>query len=260
MREKKVAQLLEKVAYNGRLDTVGGSTAIPFGILLKSYSFLEQLVRKSPKNSIKMDIPETLIMSYEAQIHYVFTNSSGYLETKSINAEPAVASLGCKFSAAKEASTSDQSLNERAIQDLIKIANYFHDCIYLRQPPTEKAKIFPIAIVKTQGDANDNCTQLVFFTNGILDYIIKNHQREHFIIQRFIPAAGLCPALIRCELAIKRFPTIDFQAVEKQLEPPAHHTDDEEDSSHRSSNIDGKTGSSKMLTKKDDAKGKLKKK
>lgn len=79
-----------------------------------------------------MDIPETIIVSYEAQIQYVFTNSSGYLERKSINAEPTAESSACKFSAAKEPSTSDQSLSEQAIQDLIKIANYFHDCIYLR--------------------------------------------------------------------------------------------------------------------------------
>ena len=64
----------------------------------------------------------------------------------------------------------------------------------------------------------------------MLDYIMKAHQREHFIVQRFIPAAGLCPAMIRCELTIRRFPEINFQAVEKQLEPPPPQESDEENS------------------------------
>jgi hypothetical protein len=44
-----------------------------------------------------MNIPETLIMSYEAQLQYIYTNKHGYLESRAINAEAPEAEHGCKF-------------------------------------------------------------------------------------------------------------------------------------------------------------------
>jgi len=129
-----------------------------------------------------MNIPETLIMSYEAQIQYIYTNKNGYLESRAINAEAPEAEHGCKFGTQPKAS--EHSLSEKAIKELIDIANYFHDCIYLKQSKSERGQkqIYPIAITKCAGEDSDNQTELQFFTGGILDHIIKNHQREYFIV------------------------------------------------------------------------------
>jgi len=87
-------------------------------------------------------------MSYEAQILYIYTNKNGYLESRAINAEAPESEHGCKFSA--QPKVSEHSLSEKAIKELIDIANYFHDCIYLKQSKGERGQkqIYPIAITK----------------------------------------------------------------------------------------------------------------
>jgi len=46
------------------------------------------------KNSIKIDIPGTLIFSFEGRIPYLFTNEHGYLSMITLNEE----SSGCTHS------------------------------------------------------------------------------------------------------------------------------------------------------------------
>ena len=52
---------------------------------MNTYKFLADSVRKSPKNSIKVAIPETLIFSFDDVITYLFTNSLGFLQVIEIN-------------------------------------------------------------------------------------------------------------------------------------------------------------------------------
>ena len=61
---------------------------MPFGILLKTYKFLEEILKKtSGKNTIKMQVPETLIFGFDAPISYIYTNEYGYLELKILNVD-----------------------------------------------------------------------------------------------------------------------------------------------------------------------------
>ena len=107
-------------------------------------------------------------------------------------------------------------MSNKAVCEVIEILNHFHDCAYRPlecRPETSigssKGLIFPIAVSKFTGDDHDNASELHYFTNSILNTIVRNHQREYFIIQRYVASRGFCPSLIRCELSIKRYPDID---------------------------------------------------
>ena len=56
-------------------------------ILFSSYKFLDNLVRSSPKNSIRLNVPETIILGDDLPISYLYTNELGYLESEMMNLE-----------------------------------------------------------------------------------------------------------------------------------------------------------------------------
>lgn len=53
---------------------------------MKSFCTLEELCKHYP-NQIKLDIPETLICSYDSTVTFIRTNKNGYLETSIISNE-----------------------------------------------------------------------------------------------------------------------------------------------------------------------------
>ena len=55
---------------------------MPVGVLLKTYQYLQRLIQKSPPNSIKLDIPETIFCSFDKTVIYIYTNHLGYLEVE----------------------------------------------------------------------------------------------------------------------------------------------------------------------------------
>lgn len=55
------------------------------GVLLKTYQYLHRLVKMSPPNSIKLNIPETIFCSFDKTVIYIFTNSKGFLEVEQFN-------------------------------------------------------------------------------------------------------------------------------------------------------------------------------
>ena len=68
-------------------DKIGeyGRDLMPVPILLKSYYFLQKLVQNSPKNTIKLNIPETLICGHDPVITFMYTNENGFIEIELLN-------------------------------------------------------------------------------------------------------------------------------------------------------------------------------
>jgi len=48
--------------------------------------------------------------------------------------------------------------------------------------------------------------------------MIANFMKEAFIVQRYIPAKGVGPSVIRCNLTVERYPYIDRNASEIELQ------------------------------------------
>ena len=175
-----------------------------FGILVDSFKVLEERIRRSPRNSIRLNIPATLIFSFEASISYLYTNALGYLELSKLNgpddsddsedhhhpAEPdnccdPVVNLPTSLPQPASDLRNDTMTN-KAIHQVIDILNDFHDFTYSPLYSAEKSTretrsgaskgpIFPIAVIKFRGDDNDNAMELHYFTNSVLNKIVKNH-------------------------------------------------------------------------------------
>ena len=56
--------------------------------IINSVKFLASVIQNSPKNSIKLDIPETLVCDKKVMyILYIFTNHLGFAEVIQLNNE-----------------------------------------------------------------------------------------------------------------------------------------------------------------------------
>ena len=53
LQERNAQKLLEKVSYKGHMNAFGAASAIPFGILLRTYKFLAQMIRVPKSGSQK---------------------------------------------------------------------------------------------------------------------------------------------------------------------------------------------------------------
>ena len=62
-KDDELAQNLSENILYRNLIGITGKENMPVDVLLSSYKFLDHLVRCSPKNSIKMNVPETLILT-----------------------------------------------------------------------------------------------------------------------------------------------------------------------------------------------------
>jgi len=85
LKQKNLQLLTDKVQYRQKIAVAGGQAAMAVGILLRSFQFLAERVRRSPPNSIRLRVPETLIFSFEASISYLYTNAKGFLAIRQLN-------------------------------------------------------------------------------------------------------------------------------------------------------------------------------
>jgi hypothetical protein len=53
LQARNAQKLLEKVSYKGHMNAFGAAGAIPFGILLRTYKFLAQMIRAPKSGSQK---------------------------------------------------------------------------------------------------------------------------------------------------------------------------------------------------------------
>ena len=92
------------------------------------------MVKKSPKNSIKLNIPETLIFSFEDVITYIYTNHLGFLELKLLNDQSSTPIDPIAHDNTKCTNEnniySHYNMRDSCVLDLIKILNGFHDKTY----------------------------------------------------------------------------------------------------------------------------------
>lgn len=104
-------------------------------ILLQSYKFLDKLVRTSPRNSIKLNVPETLILGDDSPISYLYTNELGYLECETMNMEEDSESSQSSHSRTQKpyADFSHQSIQGETIVRVAQIADYFFDKAYVER-------------------------------------------------------------------------------------------------------------------------------
>ena len=65
LKNKNYKRIEEKVKVKPLIISAGGEKSMAVGILSKTYKFLVLLVKNSPKNSIRLNIPETLICTIE---------------------------------------------------------------------------------------------------------------------------------------------------------------------------------------------------
>lgn len=82
---------------------------MPVPILLRSYEFLQNLVQNSPKNTIKLNIPETLICGHDPTIFYLYTNSGGFLEVEQINSRPENDDSSCSMKSGSTCNNSEKA-------------------------------------------------------------------------------------------------------------------------------------------------------
>jgi len=62
--------------------------------------------------------------------------------------------------------------------------------------------LFPIGVYKSRGDDVENNSELIYFTHSLLDTVSRLHERDDFIMQRYVIGKGLCPSLVRCDVEI----------------------------------------------------------
>ena len=93
--EKTIQQKLKEIKAK-KLKKIGealewrkeskGNSAVP--TIISSVKFLANMIINSPKNSIKLDIPETLVCDKKVlYILYIFTNHLGYAEVIQLNTD-----------------------------------------------------------------------------------------------------------------------------------------------------------------------------
>jgi hypothetical protein len=83
IKTKKLKKIGDALEYN----TGGkGNSSVP--TIINSVKFLASVIQNSPKNSIKLDIPETLVCDKKVMyILYIFTNHLGFAEVIQLNNE-----------------------------------------------------------------------------------------------------------------------------------------------------------------------------
>ena len=169
---------------------------MPVGVLRQSYQFLAKYVRQSPRDSIKTNIPETLILSFERTVTYLYTNSRGYLEIEVFNEDNDSDDSKdhghppCKDGHdPPEANVArSDSLSFKSVERICEIVNHFHDCHYKNQglqerDAKEKVMLFPIAVCKYTGEEDgENQTELHYFAYSIVNTIVRQHGKDSFIV------------------------------------------------------------------------------
>ncbi|CDW90678.1 UNKNOWN [Stylonychia lemnae] len=155
--------MVEQVTYK---QMIKKANTLPFPILMKTFMALEDLTRQFGCN-IKLDIPETIICTYDSSISYLYTDESGFVRSRTVKPE-FLHDLAVSFYEKTEAKMK------------------FSNCIY------------PISVTKFSNDY-DNDTKLDFFINSLIERFNKNYQKSNFIIQRYIPNRGFNPCIFRIE-------------------------------------------------------------
>ena len=87
LKNKNFKRIQDKIKYKQLIVSAGGEKSMAVGILSKTFKFLAMLVKNSPKNSIRLNIPETLICTLEQTINFIFTNDLGFLEIEPLNCQ-----------------------------------------------------------------------------------------------------------------------------------------------------------------------------
>ena len=122
IKAKKLKKVGEALEFNKEGK---GNSAVP--TVINSVKFLANLIQNSPKNSIKLDIPETLVCDKKVMyILYIFTNSMGYAEVIELNRD---LDSGLEDEHAGGAVTSE-TLSNKATAQIIEIGNAWHDRNY----------------------------------------------------------------------------------------------------------------------------------
>lgn len=115
-----------------------------------------------------------------------------------------------------------ETLTDETIIRIAQIADQFHDRAYLEfdykiEKNVIQNRFWPIAVLKMNGEDNNNFTEKLFFASSIVEKIMSLHHREGFILQRYVFSKGKSPSLIRCILNFRHFPQIAQEKVEKAL-------------------------------------------
>ena len=144
MKAKKLQKIGETLEFN---TAPSGSSFVPTIVL--SVKFLAEKVQNAPKNTIKLDVPETLVCDKKImQILYLFTNTAGYAEVIELNND--LEGLGDDQIVAM---ASSQTLSANATAKIIEIGNAWHDInfAHLRDEQNHRFRdmfIFPVSILK----------------------------------------------------------------------------------------------------------------